>query len=71
MKLQLTAILSLCLLTTAVTYAAERKIKRTKQGLRLYSRPVAETESMCQRAFEASNLSAVDANEMIDKFAAD
>jgi fructan beta-fructosidase len=49
----------------------EQILKRTKQGLRLYSRPIAETENLFFRECEASNVSAEEANEMMKKFASD
>ena len=49
----------------------EQILKRTKQGLRLYSRPVVETEKLFLRAFEAKNISAEEANGMLKQYAND
>lgn len=46
----------------------EQTLRRTSQGLRLFSYPIKETESLFSRVIEGSNLSANDANALLEQF---
>lgn len=49
----------------------EQTLRRTSNGLRLFSYPVRETNHLFERAFEGSNLTAQDANKMLERFRSD
>ena len=46
----------------------EQVLVNTSQGLRLYSRPVAETEQLFEKAYEGHDLSQTEANKALEAF---